>query len=1013
MHDRQREYSASVFVFRKPALPYSHRIPKAADILDIWNAPLVREGIGIASLELYRATARFIQDGTSPPPKLRRALLRYYRRMRTRSTPFGCFSAVGIGVPAATTSLVVSEPSQLRLVSQLDAGVLEALYDAGVKVNPDVDPVMRTAPSLYWLGTRLMYYRRNDHDGTSDDQELTYCWDMSDQRKYITAFRQPRRCSSVVRLLREDGFTEQEAWTYIEDLYAAGILIPNDGPTIACAAAGGVVSRQGETSIQPVVDAASALAGSRGDRFIEDLENLERSVGSPFDKRERNSVVHVDTFDDARITIGKSAFSMIRDECWEARRLFGKTKPRLDRFTREFTSRFGSALVPLMEALDPELGLMDALQIELAATFDDVARLTAQAKQRLAEAMAARTEFRVAADDLADVPVRPLPAAWTAQIELLADSPTALDAGQFRLLLKGTSGPSGVEMLTRFAHGMPSLEEAIVRHIQDEEASLQFVTTEIIHIPSGRMANVVQRPPCRRYETEIVGKGHEAAEQVPLDDLHVAVRDDRVILYSKALGGPVSPRVTTAHNHQLPSNIPVYRFLGMLAVEDVVFTNWSWGSLSGSSYLPRVVRGRTIVAAAQWNLTIEPGRLRSGEQNIAAYLETLRREWRLPDVVAVGGGDTRLYLSLDEEEDVGELARIAHRAGRTLSLMEVPEHSGCLLRDATGARYSHELIIPFANRAKDARPAERDGATKPKILPDFASLGTRRPEPEWLQYNLYTGPQLADVLLVQTISPLLQDLMKRGALSGWFFIRYGDPAYHLRLRIRPSGGRETEALGAVDRMLLTVAGQVLVRDVTQGGYIREVRRYGGPELISIAECIFEVDSDLALSLTKMRVAGAPSQELSCVIGGAQWIILHSFGCKSLDAKLAFVNRLLAVHRGSVVKTWNGAYTALRVQYEQTIDVLEERSPGADVVTPLSRYAKDMRELGQVFVGRFEGVPPDSIVGSFLHMNYNRASRAYSREEEQRSLHWLRRALIALLMRSQATKTQRTVGPGCT
>ncbi len=56
------------------------------------------------------------------------------------------------------------------------------------------------------------------------------------------------------------------------------------------------------------------------------------------------------------------------------------------------------------------------------------------------------------------------------------------------------------------------------------------------------------------------------------------------------------------------------------------------------------------------------------------------------------------------------------------------------------------------------------------------------PGSEWLYAKLYTGTATADQILRDVIAPLVAEVLGSGAAERWFFIRYGDPDWHVRLR---------------------------------------------------------------------------------------------------------------------------------------------------------------------------------------------------------------------------------------
>ncbi len=58
------------------------------------------------------------------------------------------------------------------------------------------------------------------------------------------------------------------------------------------------------------------------------------------------------------------------------------------------------------------------------------------------------------------------------------------------------------------------------------------------------------------------------------------------------------------------------------------------------------------------------------------------------------------------------------------------------------------------------------------------------PGSEWLYLKFYVSRSFADKILTHEVYNTIKQLKRNGYLSGFFFIRYTDPYYHLRLRIQ-------------------------------------------------------------------------------------------------------------------------------------------------------------------------------------------------------------------------------------
>lgn len=126
------------------------------------------------------------------------------------------------------------------------------------------------------------------------------------------------------------------------------------------------------------------------------------------------------------------------------------------------------------------------------------------------------------------------------------------------------------------------------------------------------------------------------------------------------------------------------------------------------------------------------------------------------------------------------------------------------------------------------------------------------PGSEWTYLKLYTGPASADWLLREMIAPLTHDLISSGAVDRWFFLRYGDPRFHLRVRFH---GDDPAILEAVQRLAAGALEAGLAQDAQLGTYQREIERYGGADGILVAERLFHADSDAVIALLGMFEPG--------------------------------------------------------------------------------------------------------------------------------------------------------------
>src|SRR5581483_6097991 len=350
-------------------------------------------------------------------------------------------------------------------------------------------------------------------------------------------------------------------------------------------------------------------------------------------------------------------------------------------------------------------------------------------------------------------------------------------------------------------HADDELHRLVRAHLAAEEAvHPEQVFAEVVHLPEGRIGNILSRPLLRGYEIPYLGRsGAPADRQLPLDDLLVSVQDERIVLRSRRLGREVVPRLTTAHNH-VTRGLGVYRFLCALQNQQVSpGILWDWGPLAQAPFLPRVVSGRVILSRARWNLTGEDLAVfrEPPPASLFTAVQRLRDRRRMPRYLALAEGENELTVDLD---NVLSLEALAHevRGRPQASLAEMLPGPGQLCAAGPEGAFTHQLIIPFVRNPQPEADSQPALEPKPRSEPaPAATLASKAAAPcarrfppgsEWLYVKLFTGPATADLVLKRITSVLTWALTAGGA-DQWFFLRYGDPDWHLRLRIHGAPNR--------------------------------------------------------------------------------------------------------------------------------------------------------------------------------------------------------------------------------
>jgi len=617
----------------------------------------------------------------------------------------------------------------------------------------------------------------------------------------------------------------------------------------------------------------------------------------------------------------------------------------------------------------------------------------------------------------------PLPDAIQVMATVAAASEEDLAQGRFRLLWRGAGGPSGARLLGRFCHADPELEERVRAHLaSEEEAQPGALFAEVVHLPQGRIGNILARPLLREHEIPFLGRSAAPPErQIPVTDLEVTASGRRILLRSRRLGRQVVPRLTSAHNF-VTGSLGIYRFLCALQSQGTTAgLGWSWGPLETAAFLPRVTAGRLVLARARWRMGEEEVKALAGVDGAARYAAVAgwRRERRLPRWVSLADGDNELTIDLDNPLALDGWLDLLERRKEAILLELFPAPDELCARGPEG-RFLHELVVPFVRtRAEEARrpaAAPRPHEIQMPISMPVPVPRSFPPGSEWLYAKLYAGSSSVDALLCEVAAPVAREALAAGSCDAWFFIRYGDPHWHLRLRFHGEPARlHGEVLPALQRAAAAGLEGGRIWRVQLDTYEREVERYGGPAGIGLAERLFHADSEAVVAILEMIEGdeGADARWRLALLGTD--LLLADLGLGEAE-KADLLDRLAdsfrrehasdaALAKGLRLQL-DQKFRAERQSLEALLDPARAAAgnlaPGVEVLAERSRrnapLVAELRRLAEA--GQLTSSIPD-LAGSYVHMHVNRMIRSAARAHEL--------ILYDLLARLHRSRTARARG----
>ncbi len=986
----------------------------------------VRDALFVASPDLDESLEVWMREPDGERgQRIERALVRYFARMAGRATLFGLFAGSSVGVISDETRLVIEERTTYRRHTRLDMDYLFALTE-DLRRDSSLRKVFTYRPnsSLYRAAGRVRYVEAR-LDGKARSYHLVAVEDSDYLAATLARAENGAAFESLAAALVDDEVTLADAEEYVNELIDSQILVPDIALPVT-----------GPEAIHPLVEQLSQHAETKSvadllrqvqaDLAAMDAEGLgvaperyravARRLESLPTKVELSRLFQVDMVKPApQAVLGKAVLDEIARGVEVLHRMARRGEDALQQFRDAFIARYEQREVPLLEALDEEVGvgfgsseetspLLEGLHFPPASdtttTWD--ARQNIQLR-KLSEALQ-RGEREIALEPrdletLAPQEPPPLPAAFEVMATVAADSETALRQGDFQVILGGVYGPSGARLLGRFCHADETLHRLVEQHLRAEESlHPRAVFAEIVHLPEGRIGNVLARPVLRDYEIPYLGYSSAPVErQIPATDLRVSVQGERIVLRSQRLGREVIPRMTNAHNYNWGS-LGVYRFLCMLQTQGVIGgLMWDWDALQSAPFLPRVTTGRLVLSLARWRMSKDEIKRLSEQRGAALFqaVQAWRAERRLPRWVALADADNVLPVDLDNVLSVETLVHlIKGRTGATLTEMfPAPDQ---LCASGTEGRFVHELVVPFV-RVNGARgqPGNRATTSLTHLPIDSLTHLSRSfpPGSEWLYAKFYTGTATADGVLRDVVAPLVRKVLDVGAADRWFFIRYGDPDWHLRLRFHG----DPEKLHADVLPALHAAVNPLLEDgrlwrAQLDTYEREVERYGGADGIALAEQIFHVDSEAVLKMVELLEPGDEGldERWRLALRGID-ALLNDFGF-DLNTKLAMMKQARESF-GKEFRADKNLESQLSDKFRKERKNLESLlrpdhdeddplSPGFEILqrrseqfAPIIAELKACEQAGKLLV------PLTDLALSYVHMHVNRLLRSAQRQQE--------------------------------
>lgn len=1008
------------------------------------NDSVLMEGIAIASPDLYKKIEQSKENGTIlSDKKVYMSLLKYAIRACTRTTPFGLFCGIAIGEFSEQTEITISSNEEHFKRARVDMEWLGKLF---FMLEEDSDFMQNITiysnDLVYHKGDRIINPFMFDRN--SNKQYPRYI--MSSVR-YTEVLRDVlEMCkngmlfSDVIEKVkkRNNGrISDEKVITYLQSLLFNGYLISefriaksNINPLQylrKCLEKNpcDVIGYKDLCDIDEQISMYNAVQFGEG---IKKLENIEEKMAKIV--RAKN-YLQVDYKVDTKTC---NINSRVKAQCElivEKLVKLGASMPEAEYFQKYkqcFKEKYGFYReVPLLELFDEEEGLgapdsygMPERQSALVYPrnlWDDNFKkqlkdwirnkILSSYKSNDKEVIITDEDINNLEANLPSISIENTPISMDMYFFIHAKDEKAIDKGEYELAIGPIYGiDKAGRTIGRFSDMLDDQELKKYDNLFLETQELikdKYILAELIEEPiSGKMGNVIMNHNIAKYQTVLGGISNREVKQISIKDILVGLdrKTDMFYLKSKSLNKRIRYTSFNMGNPTLGTNIQRFlrevssigelnfiRVIHELIIDDI-------------TYIPSIKYLNCVLIPSTWRLSWKELNSPKSFIEFQEIFNKWKKNWSLPNHIYYKKGDDIFKFNLENTVMLKEF----YRTLKKVEKMELIDYGNddLWVKDINNRKYAAEFVFFFFREQEDKKTIpeafetmsciSRNQEYSPKVEKERTSMPG---EDGWWYFKLY-GTEL-ETIICEKILPFCNKCLSENLIDCFYFIRYADPALHIRLRIKISD----KARGRIKELinwLNSLKENCIIREYTINFYERELERYGGEIPFRYAEKFFFYDSMYISELLKVKRTKDINEELAVM---SNLFILSTFTSDSNQ-----LLRLFEVNYGelkrykkafkSVLKDYISIYTQLNEMIPINKLQIESEQQRNNIVELMKLRNEQLEKYVLVLKKQDkEGMLSnsfDDIILSIIHMHCNRFSG--NREFESKVLEYTYRTIYA-------------------
>lgn len=707
------------YVIRIPAYPIN-KISDLNDINSIINDVQFIQAIYIASPSFYNAILKYKSNLLSEKEcfRFRKSLTRYYTRMCSRATPFGLFSSYAIGSWGNRNSIVMD-------------GRKEIYFDIDCRL---LNRIISLVITKFDLKNRVIFYSNNHILITNNKIRYVEIDDLNENRGYtysevdnnymiaeiIEKGKRGIKMNEIIDILKQQDYDETDIRNFIDEIIENQLLIPEWYLSVSNFNILDDIYANVSQYKDPLVDILKYCISYRNQDAnfkFEDIISIAKMINSikelnfntnhisPFNITSKiiSKKFRLDSTIQSLILEGVNFLSIVTTEY---------INNRLQRFKEKFLNRYGGRLVPILEVIDPIVGIgyptneihnlgkriIDKLYV--GNNINETINVDLKITNLLLNKMNSYTKEIILNDE--DIREFKCQNSFAKVMTVLTEIVYDPNNKSNLVHIKSVSGHTGTYSLSRFGLHDKEIQNILVSisDLDKNNNTANEIEAEILYMPEGVGGNVVSRPITK--EAIILCNANcydESKQRINLSDLSIRIVDNEFQLVFTKTNQIVIPYNSTAHNYSISSHA------AYVLLSDLQYTKFANSMfldisllLKVYNHIPRIRYNNCILNLEMWYIdSKELEGLMVDNETAIKRVDNWRNAKDIPRRVIYVDGDNTLLIDFEILDSIKALISIAPHK-KQLEIREFLYDSfSSIVKNNEDMLYSSEFCFTLIN----------------------------------------------------------------------------------------------------------------------------------------------------------------------------------------------------------------------------------------------------------------------------------------------------------------------------